>query len=327
MSNNPTSRNEWIFGSICNPLKDKDYMVKQNVVQMLNKTTKLFKYDNLPDTIPVKDLETQLQVNGFAIFKEVAGKLYSFVGGLGGVPNPYYLPTEAIVANPALKYNASLTIDKDCVVMLNDHYYQGLMPLFSKYANLLAEAELSLKYAILNARVPALVQADNDGTAESAKAFFEKIEKGESYGVITSSQFFEGIKSQDFYKQTYIKDLIESIQYIKGSWYNEIGLNAAFNMKREAINEAEATLNEDILYPMIDTMLECRKIAVDKINAMFGTTISVDLDSVWKQNRIQEKLALDQKKADVKATNTDPKTEEEVKDSEATGNAERETAD
>lgn len=321
------ARNDWIFGCIRNPLADKNLMVQQNVLQMLNKTTKLFKYGNLPKTITVKDLETQLQVNGFAIFKTVNGELYSFTGGLGGEPNPYYLPTKAIIANPALRYNASLTIDEECVVMLNDHYYQGLMPLFSKYANLLAEAELSLKFAIINARVPALVQADNDNTAESAKDFFDKIEKGEKYGVIASNDFFEGIKTQDFYKQTYIKDLIESIQYIKGSWYNEIGLNAAFNMKREAINEAEATLNEDILYPTIDTMLECRKLAVEKINAMFGTEITVDLDSVWKQNRVQEKLALEQKKADVEATQTDPKVEEEVKDSETVGNADRATED
>ena len=173
------------------------------------------------------------------------------------------------------------------------------MPLFNKYGSLLVEAEISLKYAIINARVPALISADNDATYESAVKFFEKISKGDGYGIIASKQLLDGIKTQDFYKEPYIKDLIESIQYIKGSWYNEIGLNATFNMKREAINEAEAAINEDILYPAIDTMLICRQNALEKVNKMYGTNITVDFDSVWAQNAIQEELALDYKKAEI----------------------------
>ena len=295
----PTNRNEWIFGNIKNPLKDKEYLLRSVVTQMLNRTTKMFKYNGLPDTIKTKDLETQLQVGGFAIWKEVKGDLYTFTGGLGGEPNPYYLPTIAIIANPALKYNASLEIDKECVVMLNDNYYQGMMPVFNKYGALLVEAELSLKMAILNARVPALIQADNDGTYKSAKEFFEKIVEGEEYGIISSKEFFDGIRSQDFYKQAYIKDLIEAIQYIRGTWYNEIGLNATFNMKREAINEAEATLNEDILQPTIDNMLECRQDALEKVNKMFGTNITVEFNSIWKQNEKEESLAFDLKEAEI----------------------------
>ena len=295
----PTNRNEWIFGNIKDPLKDKQYLLRSVVTQMLNRTTKMFKYNGLPDTIKIKDLETQLQVGGFTIWKEVKGNLYTFNGGLGGEPNPYYLPTIAIIANPALKYNASLEIDKECVVMLNDNYYQGMMPVFNKYGALLVEAELSLKMAILNARVPALIQADNDGTYKSAKEFFEKIVAGEEYGIISSKEFFDGIRSQDFYKQAYIKDLIEAIQYIRGTWYNEIGLNATFNMKREAINEAEATLNEDILQPTIDNMLECRQDALEKVNKMFGTNITVEFASTWKQNEKEEDLAFDLKEAEI----------------------------
>ena len=292
-------RNSWIFGKCKSILNDKEALQKQIISQMLNKTITIFKYDNLPETITDKDIEIITQVNGYSIWKEVDGKLYVFYGSLGGEPNPYYLPTIAIIANPALRYNASLKIDEECVVMLNDYLYTGLMPLFNKYGSLLTEAEISLKYAIINARVPALLQSDNDNTYKSAVAFFDTIEKGEGYGIIASKEFFEGIKSQDFYKQPYIKDLIESIQYIKGSWYNEIGLNAQFNMKREAINSAESTLNEDILYPAVDVMLQCRKKAVEKINKMFGTNITVELNSVWEQNRKQEDLALQYKEAEV----------------------------
>ena len=292
-------RNTWIFGKCKSILNDKEALQKQIISQMLNKTITIFKYDNLPETITEKDIEIITQVNGYSIWKEVDGKLYVFYGSLGGEPNPYYLPTLAIIANPALRYNASLKIDEECVVMLNDYLYTGLMPLFNKYGSLLTEADISLKYAIINARVPALLQSDNDNTYKSALAFFQKIEDGDGYGVIASKEFFEGIKSQDFYKQPYIKDLIESIQYIKASWYNEIGLNSQFNMKREAINSAESRLNDDILHPTIDVMLQCRKNAVEKINKMFGTNITVELNSVWEQNKIEEDLLLQYQKAEV----------------------------
>ena len=313
------SRDEWIFGRVKNVLNDKEHMLQNNILQMLNRTTRMFRYKNLPETILPKDLETQLQVGGFAVWKEVDGKLYTFTAGLGGEPNPYYLPTLAIVANPALRYNASLEIGKDCVVMLNDNFYQGLMPMFNKYASLLTEAEISLKYAIINARVPALIQADNDSTYESAMKFFDKVVEGKEYGIISSKEFFDGIRAQDYYKQSYIKDVIESIQYIKGSWFNEVGLKSAFNMKREAINESEADLNDDILHPTIDTMLECRKSAIEKVNEMYGTNITVELDSAWEKDRHDEELTQEYKEAEIESMEPENTEEQEVNENENVG--------
>lgn len=295
MNSQVNNRDKWLFkGSTWNIINDKELLIKNQVMSMLNKTTRIFKYSNLPKTIPQKDLELILQCNGFAIWgKDNNGDLYVYQGSLGGEPNPYYLPTLAIVANPSLRLNKTYVIDEDCVVMLNDEMYQGLLPVINKYASLIIEGELSIKQALINARIPVIVTADNDTTFKSAKNFFEKIVKGEDFGVVSTTDFFEGIKTQDFTKEVNIKELVEALQYIKGSFYNEIGLNSAFNLKREYIGEAEATLNEDILYPTIDTMLKNRQNALDKINEMFGTNISVELDSVWKQNEVEEDLALE----------------------------------
>lgn len=317
MSNNVSSRNEWVFSQCCKSIfDDKDLLVRQNTTQMLEKSLKMFKYENLPKTIKTKDLETYNQVGGFSIWAKVNGELYVFQGGLGGKPNPYYLPTIVTVANPALNYSANLEIDKECIVMLNDYYYIGLMPMFNKYAHLLSEAELSLQTAIINARVPYLVQADNESTKKSAEEFLKKIKKGEM-GIIASNDFFEGITTHDFFTEPHIKEIIESIQYIKGSWYNEIGINSTFNMKREAINEAEATLNEDLLVPFPQVMLECRQEALNKINNMFGTNITIDFDSVWKQQEDNRNMTLELEKANIElvesqAENTSNPIENEV---------------
>lgn len=311
------NRDNWNIGdSLSNILNNKDLMIRSHIANILNRATQMFKYTNLPKTIKKKDLELQLLCHGFTVWKKVDGEWYTFFAGLGGKPNPYYLPTLAVIANPALRYNASLEIDEECVVMLNDNLYQGILPTIVKYANLLVEAELTLKYAILNARIPMLMTADSDNAYKSAKELISKVVNGEEYGIVVQTptkKAFEGIDSFDFCKETHIKDIIEAVQYIKGSEYNEIGLNAAFNMKREAINEAEATLNEDILYPLADTMLECRRDALKLVNERLKAEgkpeITVEFNSVWAENRKHEKLSLDLIKAEIEEKEGDDEVE------------------
>ena len=322
------SRYEWIFDKIKDPLKDRDRLIRQYVCQMLNRTIRMFDIKGLPDTIPKKDLMLLLQCNGFAIIAEADGALYAFDGGLGGEPNPYYLPTLAVVANPALRFNKTLEIDKDCVVILNDSLYQGLMPILTKYAAHIVDAEITLHYNVLNSRVPKIIQADNDTTAASAREFFEQIEQGSAYGIITTNEFYEGITAQDFAGSAPITQTIEALQYLKGSMFNEIGLKASFNMKREAINEAEASMNENILYPLIDDMREQLELGFERVNAMFGTNITVEFESVWEMNREEDELHIEQLEADVEATEAEavePEPEEEVtEESEETTDAETE---
>ena len=288
------NRYDWVFDGYDDSKLVKDDLRRLYVKQNLIRTTQMFEYDGLPKSIPKKDLELMLQAYGSVIIAKVDGELYAFRGRLGGVPNPYYLPTMAVVANPALKYNANLKIDEECVVMLNDDLYMGLMPLINKNAILLAECDISFKFAAVNMRLSAVLNVKNDVEKASAEKFLEDIEAGEKIGVIASEEFQEDNVSVYPYTSTsnIIQHLIELKQYIIGSFYQDLGIEATFNMKREAINEAEAGMNEDILYPTIDDMLNQRKIACDKINAMFGTNITVKLSSIWENLRRKEDLSV-----------------------------------
>ena len=76
-------------------------------------------------------------------------------------------------------------------------------------------------------------------------------------GVIGESPFFDGVKLQSppSNNGSYLTQFIEYQQYLKGSLYNELGLSANYNMKREAIGKGESTLDEDALLPLCDNML------------------------------------------------------------------------
>lgn len=285
------NRHDWNFsynvGSDKNILRDKNRLIDQYIRYMLVRTQQMFEYKGLPDSIPQRELELRLQTLRFIVFKRVDGELYVFYGGLGGVPNEYYQPTDVYIANPYLRYNDTLEIDKDCVLLWNDSLHIGLMPMFEKYASLLAETDISLRYACVNARMLSLIQADNDTAKESAETLLEDIDNGKKLGVIASNGLFEGIKTHDYANSssTPIKDLVEMQQYVRASWFNDLGINSNYNMKREAINEEEASMNEDALLPLIDDMLLQRKMAVEKVNEMYGTNISVELSSSWKKIR------------------------------------------
>lgn len=272
---------------------DKSKCIDNYCLYMLNRTQSMFKWTGLPDSIPERNLEIMLQCGGCVGFYKHKGTLYAFNGGLGGEPNPYYMPTIFTITNPALKLSVSAKIDQDCIIVPNDSMYVGLKPLFQRYATLLTENEISLVIALINSRIPALITSDNDRTTKSAEKYIEDI-KGGKLGVIGSQAFLEGIKTQPYgatSNTNLITNIIESMQYGKASWYNELGLNANYNMKRESINSGESQLNNDALLPLVDDMLKCRKTGCDKVNAMFGTTISVDLYSAWKDNEIETENA------------------------------------
>lgn len=282
-------------------VRNKENSVFQHILYMLNRTQRMFRYDGLPDTIPARDLELVLQTNGSAVFYRYNGDLYAFRAGLGGEPNEYYQPTIATIANPALRLNVNARIGEDCVLMRDDSVMIGLVPLFSRYATQMAETELSINVASINSRIVQLIAAPDDNTKTSAEKLMQDVEDGK-LSVIADFNILDGLKTMPYATNStrFITELIELEQYLKASWFNEIGLNANYNMKRESLNATESQMNNDALLPLIDDMLECRKEALEKVNDMFGTNISVSLSSSWEDN--QEEIDLEHEAIDEEPT-------------------------
>jgi hypothetical protein len=265
--------------------KNKDRNIDDMLRYMLRRSTQMFKYNGLPKTIPKYILELYLQTNGNVCFYKHDGELYVFTGGMGGELNEYYLPTIYTITNPFLKLTKNLFIDKDCVVVANDSCYQGMLSQFKKYATGLVENELSMNIASINSRIISLISASDDRTLKSAEAYVKHIYDGD-LSVVSEDAFLDGVKVQPYAKATNdtLSKLIEYNQYLKASWFNDIGLNANYNMKREAINSNESQLNDDMLFPTVDDMLERRKEGLEKVNEMYGTNITVELNSSWRYN-------------------------------------------
>lgn len=267
-------------------VRDKDTAVTEFMANTLAKTQSMFEYEGLPDSIPQKELERLLQTTGNAFVTSVDGVLYALSGGKGGEPDVYGRATLYTVANPALKLNKTYDIQKDGVLIENDSNGESLLPLIGRYAVLHTDGLISLNTASILTRITMLISAGDDKTKQSADEFLRKIQDGE-FSIIGENAFFKGVNMQTAptTNSVYITQLIELIQYYKASMYNELGLNANYNMKRERLNLGEVSMNVDVLLPYVDNMLKERQNAVEKINEMFDTEISVKLASSWGLER------------------------------------------
>lgn len=298
---------------------NKDYSIKLYTSYMLDRTNSMFTYSGLPDTIPASILELYLQIFGFCAFTEIPkdhiarasllspatainpdNRYFIFYGSLGGERDIYYRPTLFIVANPRLKNSfetnvvyspINVDIKAPSIIIRNDTNYVGLLPLFTRYAAQLTENDISIRSAQINARAQIGISVSTDRDKEAARKYLDDLESGK-LGILAETAFLEGVTVSNVGTQSsnHIIQLIELQQYLKASWYNELGLNVNFNMKREYMSEEEIAVNTDILLPLVDDMLKCRKEAIDLINQTFDLSISVEKASAWA-NKEQEELA------------------------------------
>ena len=286
---------------------DKSKSSASIINYMLARLQKMFKYSNLPDSIPRQYLENYLLVNGSCIIardkKNPSDQsIYAFVGAAGGEPDIYYRPTKYMIANPSLQFSAEYYIsstdpnhEPDAVLVRNDTMWQGLYPMMARYAALISENLLTIRTADVMLRVLALITAPDDSSRLAADQFLKDITDGH-LASIAENRFLDGIRMQNppSNNGSYLTQFIELHQYLVGSFYNEVGLNANYNMKREALSESETGLNDDSLMPLCEDMLRCRREDMAAVNSLFGTSIQVDFDSSWLENEIERLLSIKQ---------------------------------
>lgn len=288
---------------------DKNTSAFHYIQYMFDRTNRMFKYSNLPNTIPEYLLEYMLQIYGSVAVIKHNNSLYAIRSHFGGPPDPYYRATQAVIANPALNIETIYRIVNNlppfdlstwssyppCVQFRNDSQEEGLIPLFSRYATQMAENDVSIRSAQINLRQQTIIVADTGPEIESAIAYTKALENGE-LSSIQRRPFADGISviNASVGTNNTVTQLLELQQYLKASWYNEIGLNSNFNMKSQYISSEELNTSADIMLPLIDNMLFCRKQAVEEINKQFGTDISVEKDSAWEKKQLQADMVTSQ---------------------------------
>ena len=240
---------------------------------------RLFTWEGLP--FPQRELEFNLMARGSVGIFDVNG-LFASQCGLTGVTEYPDKFIYAIYANPK-KGNGMKKIDKECVVIYNDDLMTSLVPFVSRYANLLAHADLSLQIALINSRSMGALVAPNATVAESVKEWYNALKKGKMLAILDDESMetlasAKGTRSvTDSYPSTNtILDFYTAQQNILKSFYNDLGVKYTTEKKERLITD-EVNSDSDMLLINVNAMLENRKKACEDMKKIFGIDVTVDL--------------------------------------------------
>ena len=177
----------------------------------------------------------------------------------------------------------NLVIGRDIIVIKNNSYQISCDSIVKRYARMLADFDATENIIISNMRMQVLPSFDNEDSAESYKAVMVANRLGQVDSVIDKSFLQKGSFTPyaSGSTTTKINDVVSARNEVLRTFLAEIGITSA-NDKRERMVVDEVNVNSQMLLFNVSDMLECRRKAVEQINALYGTNITVDLSDEYK---------------------------------------------
>ena len=268
---------------------------------------RIFIIEGNPETVEDTFLKLMLFTTGkVTYFKgrevgEDAEKLLALNCSRSDTPTVYYMPSKSLITNPRLLKSYMLTPGEDCEIVylseadkynLNDQS-GGLYHLIERTAIMLADNDLSINIAQKNTRLTNIVSGDTQNTVDSIRAVIAAMYEGDPTIVVKSSLIdkLQGVPIVENSSQQNLIQLIEVQQYILAHFYEQIGICTHDQMKKERLVTAEINDNIDLAYLNIDDILVSLQEGFDRVNAMFGTNITIKINPIIEHQREQADAA------------------------------------
>ena len=148
------------------------------------------------------------------------------------------------------------------------------------YSELLTESYLTLNMADINSRIPFFISARDNATKASAEIFVKQIQDGKQ-GVIAEQPLFDSLNINPLADHQNLQQIIELNKFYYSDYFQKIGLTNLYNNIHDRISATETEFTATSIYPYVDNMKRNRDIAVEKINSMFGLSVTVEFSSSW----------------------------------------------
>lgn len=295
----------------------------------------MLKYENLPEEIPERMVKMYLINNGHFAGFTLDGKKKISWGTFGGSFDEYYFPELYIVNNPYMDGAGSLNlkIGYNCSIVKNDSLAEPLMDHFVKFCNMLTENEASMIICDILARAQGVLNAKNDQQEESARVYLKRLFDAKVVPIKSEDDPFSnsvGMETIPFGTAHYIlTDLIEYEQYIRSALYSELGIRINFNMKRESLNAEETSMDDEILRPYIDNMIETQTEDLQMLSEFWGleTPITVRKNSVWADEEKKSQIQIGMMEAELDAAENAAEEPEETTPEDVSGEEEEEVTE
>lgn len=264
--------------------------------KLLNITLDIFNYNGLPEGLPARELELNLQLTGHAVvLQKKDNKLFTPITCIYGV-DEYYRPDKAVFGNPVVVDSKQYNIGTDCEVIYNNSLQDNvlymksdgsLLTFICRYARQLADVESTINIYSVNSRLTSIPVTDDQNVTHSIKAFFKKLAFGER-AIVTDNNIIQNFRNIDINRLNVVdgvNDWIIARDKILEQFYRDIGLKM-YNPKKAQVSEDEIEANTQILLISTDDMLKERKAGVERVNNLFGTSIDVSINPKYRTDMI-----------------------------------------
>ena len=259
-----------------------------------------FVIDGVPEEINYNFFMLQLLLGGrICFFRRTGGILTALNANSASEPDLYYLPRKVLVVSPYLTGEYILTPGEDCEVVyctsLDQYRYMdytigGIKPLLMYTADLLADTIVSISVALKNIRLTNVLAADDQNVVDSIKDAVQKMYNGEPYVVVQSTlvSTLQSFPVRQSVQTNELLQLIELYQYIWARFYEQIGIAKHDNMKKERLITAEVDAGADMAIFNIDDLKQSISEGLDRVNAMFGTSMRLRVNPLIQQQAEQQ---------------------------------------
>lgn len=260
--------------------------------KLFNVLLDIFEYDDMPSGISQRELELNLMMTGHAVvLPKKDGSLFTPLTSLFGY-DEYYQPTTAVFANPVVTTAKEYKIGTDCEVIYNNklrdslyyiHADSGLATFVSRYARQLADIESTLNIYAVNSRLTSYPVTTDGSVSESLKAFFKNLVMGKR-AIITDDTIIEKFRNVDINRSAIrdgVNEWLIARDKILEQFYRDLGVQM-YNPKKAQVTDDEVESNTQLLLISTDDMLRERKEGIDRVNNMFGTSINVKINPLYK---------------------------------------------
>lgn len=276
------------------PATDVARLYKHYFSMLYNAASSVIVIDGIDTIETERDYFYQniLLIGNILIMKK-GEKIYAIHGGPAGEPDAFRNPTRLIYSNIVLGSDTLVEGKNGVLIYLTpaDRFFcqtvygGGLYSLIASTAQLLADNTSSINCAQINGRIQTIFTSESAQEAKTAEVILKDMYAGKPYRVIASEMLsrFQAQPIAQSVTSSMLMELVELRQYILAQFWNSIGLDANFNMKRERLITAEVEANSAALKVPIQTILDELNMGFKKVEETFGVTLYARLNPEYKK--------------------------------------------
>ena len=286
--------------------------------KLLNICLQIIEYDDLPSTIPAREVNANLILTNHAVFIPKNARLYVFPTTLYEF-DEYMQPTKAVYTNIKLG-NGNVDLGKNAEIVylnsLKDNIFGirtdgSLYTFIAKYASLLSDTESTYDIYTCNARSTFLPVAKSDSVGASLKKFFGMLKLGKRE-IISDDYILDNVKTLDIGVHSGTDNAMSWLQArdkILEQFFRDIGVQFS-NQKKENLTTDEVNVNNQLLLISWDDILKSVTEGIEKVNTMFGLNIKVRINDKFIVRGVNDDHTNNKNiDADETGRNTDSKAE------------------